>query len=164
MLRRKLMRLSKSERGAAAVELAMVLPLLVILAFGAIEIGRMVWQYQIVTKGVRDGVRYLTRVPVTCTAVGNGGTFASSDVDIAKNLVKSGTKTASTPIYGGYESAVFNIQVDCRDAATLGLSGGTYMPIVRMELEVPFAEWFSALLGLDDLTIRVAHEEVHVGE
>jgi Flp pilus assembly protein TadG len=164
MLLRLARGLGKSERGAAGVEMALVLPLLVILAFGAIEIGRMVWQYQIVTKGVRDGVRYLTRVPVNCTAVGPGGTFGSSDVDTAKNLVKSGTRTASTPILPEYSSAVFQVTVDCRDAAALGLAGGTYMPIVKMTVQVPFTEWFSNMLGMGDLTFNVAHEELHVGE
>jgi Flp pilus assembly protein TadG len=164
MLRRLARGLRRNERGAAGVEMALVLPLLVLLAFGAIEIGRMIWQYQIVTKGVRDGVRYLTRVPVTCTAPGADGTFASTDEDVAKNLVKSGTKTASTPILAEYASAVFEIDVDCRDAAALGLSGGTYMPVVKMTVEVPFSEWFSTLLGMGDVTYTVAHEEVHVGE
>jgi Flp pilus assembly protein TadG len=157
-------RFTRGERGAAGVEMALVLPLLVILSFGAIEIGRMLWEYHIVTKGVRDGVRYLTRVPVTCPSVGLGGTFAASDEEIAKNLVMSGTKTTSTPLLPEYGSAVFEIDVDCRDAAALGLNGGTYMPVVRMSVEVPFSEWFSDLLGLNDLTLRVAHEQVHIGE
>jgi Flp pilus assembly protein TadG len=164
MLRRIARRFSASERGAAGVEMAMVLPLLVVLTFGAVEIGRMIWQYQIVTKGARDGVRYLTRVPVTCAAPGPGGTFSAGDEDVAKNLVKSGTKTASTPIMAEYASAVFEISVDCRDTAALGLSGGAYMPVVKMTVQVPFTEWFSDVLGLGDLTFRVAHEEVHIGE
>lgn len=144
--------------------MALVLPLMIALTFGVIEIGRMIWQYQIVTKGVRDGVRYLTRVPVTCTAVGTGGSFASSDEEIAKNLVKSGTKTASDPIMLEYDDATFQIVVDCRDAVALGLSGGTYMPVVRMSVTVPFNEWFATLLGLEDINLQVAHEQVHVGE
>jgi hypothetical protein len=38
------------------------------------------------------------------------------------------------------------------------------MPVVKMSVEVPFTEWFSDVLGLDDLSFRVAHEEVHIGE
>jgi Flp pilus assembly protein TadG len=164
MLRRITKRLSRNERGAAAVEMALVLPLLFLLGFGAVELARTIWQYQIVTKGVRDGVRYLTRVPVTCAAVGPGGTFSAADIEAAKNLVKSGTKTASTPIVPTYASAVFQITVDCRDAAALGLNGGAYMPVVRMTVQYPFQEWFASLLGLSDLTFNITHEQVHVGE
>jgi hypothetical protein len=164
MLRRTAKRFSRSEGGAAAVEIAIVLPLLLLLGLGVVELGRTIWQYQIVTKGVRDGVRYLTRVPVTCAGVGPGGTFSDADLEAAKNLVKSGTKTASTPILPKYASADFEITVDCRDAAALGLNGGAYMPVVRMTVEFPFEERFADLLGLSDLTFNITHEQVHVGE
>jgi Flp pilus assembly protein TadG len=164
MLQRIAKRLSTNERGAAAVEMALVLPLLFLLGFGAVELARTIWQYQIVTKGVRDGVRYLTRVPVTCAAIGPGGTFSDADLEAARNLVKSGTKTAATPIVPTYADAVFQITVDCRDAAALGLNGGAYMPVVRMTVQYPFQEWFASLLGLSDLTFNITHEQVHVGE
>ena len=161
--------------GAAGVEFALVLPLLVILAFGAIEMGWMIWQHEIITKGVRDGVRYLTRVPVTCTSVGSGGTFSSADQQAAINLVKTGTTSSANPILRAYDSATFTIDVDCRDAASLGLAGGTYAPVVRMTAEVPFDDFtgdaadnfhseFLAILGIGDVTFTVIHEEVNVGE
>lgn len=150
--------------GAAGVEFGIVLPLLVILSFGAIEMGRMLWEHSVVTKGVRDGVRYLTRVPVSCTAVGPGGTFSATDEQTAVNLATTGVTSGGTPILDAYNSAVFTVEVDCRDAAALGLNGGTYMPVVRMTVEVPFVDYFLGVLGMDDVTLAVVHEEVHVGE
>jgi hypothetical protein len=157
-------RFNRSGSGAAGVEFALVLPLLVILAFGAVEMGRMLWHHEIITKSVRNGVRYLTRVPVTCTAVGSGGTFSSADTDAAINLVKTGTTASGTPILEAYDSATFDIEVDCVDAAAAGLSGGTYMPIVRMTAEVPYSDFFIGMIGLDDATFTVTHEELNVGE
>ena len=37
------LRIGKDRTGAAGVEFALVLPLLVVLSFGAIEIGWMIW-------------------------------------------------------------------------------------------------------------------------
>lgn len=164
MLRRWSRRIGRDGSGAAGVEFALVLPLLVVLAFGAIEMGRMLWQHEIITKGVRDGARYLTRVPVSCTAPGPGGTFSATAEQTAINLVKTGTTSAANPILPAYDSATFTINVDCRDAAALGLSGGTYLPVVRMIAEVPYIDYFIGVLGIDDVTFAVIHEEAHVGE
>jgi Flp pilus assembly protein TadG len=168
-------RVGKDRSGAAGVEFALVLPLLVVLAFGAIEIGWMIWQHAIITKGVRDGVRYLTRVPVTCTAAGTGGTFSATDKQTAINLVKAGDPAGTNLILRAYGSATFTVDVDCRDAASLGLAGGTYLPVVRMTAAVPFDDFtggaannyqseFLGILGLGDVTFTVIHEEAHVGE
>jgi Flp pilus assembly protein TadG len=158
MLRRMVRAVSSSERGAAAVEMALVLPLLVVLGLGAVELARTIWQYQVVTKGVRDGVRYLTRVPVTCA--GGVGTFNDgNDVTVAENLVMSGTGTVSTPILPTYADADFNIDVTCTDDDDLG-----EVRLIRMTVEFPFDEWFAGLLGLSDLTFNITHEQIHVGE
>lgn len=146
------------------MEMALVLPLLVLLGLGVAELGRTIWHYQIVTKGVRDGVRYLTRVPVICAAEGPGGTFSAADLEIAKNLVKSGTKAPATPILPQYANADFQVTVDCRNATALGLNGGAYMPVVRMTVQFQFNELFADMLGIKDLDFVIAHEQVHVGE
>jgi len=49
--------LAKTERGAALVELALVLTLLVILTFGVMEYGWMFYQMQQVTAAAREGAR-----------------------------------------------------------------------------------------------------------
>jgi Flp pilus assembly protein TadG len=55
-----LRRFARSERGTQLVELAIVLPILLIL-FGAVaEFGRYSYTYQTLTKATRAGARYLT--------------------------------------------------------------------------------------------------------
>jgi len=49
------------EKGAAAVEFAILLPLLVVLAFGITEYGRAMYQYDTLTKSVRSASRYLSQ-------------------------------------------------------------------------------------------------------
>jgi len=48
--------------GVAAIEFAIVLIPLLTLIFGVLELGRAAYQYNAVTKGVRDAARYLTTV------------------------------------------------------------------------------------------------------
>jgi Flp pilus assembly protein TadG len=47
----------RAERGAAAVEFALVLPLLLLLAFGIIDFGYMVNRAAVVNNAARDGAR-----------------------------------------------------------------------------------------------------------
>jgi Flp pilus assembly protein TadG len=59
MTRRK--PLLPAQRGAAAVEFALLIGTLVLLGLGTIEYGRAVYQYDTLVKGVRDATRYLTQ-------------------------------------------------------------------------------------------------------
>lgn len=54
-------RLTKGRRAAAAVELAIVSPLLVILLFGGIEVGQFVNAAQLVSNASREGARKASR-------------------------------------------------------------------------------------------------------
>jgi Flp pilus assembly protein TadG len=62
---RQLVRLLGEERGSLVVEFVIALPLVLVILVLIAEFGRAFWYHQIVTKGVRDGVRYLSRAPET---------------------------------------------------------------------------------------------------
>ncbi|RQS14959.1 TadE/TadG family type IV pilus assembly protein [Burkholderia sp. Bp8998] len=47
-------------RGVAAVEFALVLMPMIVLATGVAEFGRAIYQYEILTKATRDAARYLS--------------------------------------------------------------------------------------------------------
>lgn len=68
------------QTGAALVEFALILPLLLILTFVTTEYSRALFQYNILTKSVRDAARYLS--------VYNPGDVTK--FPIAKNLVVYG--------------------------------------------------------------------------
>ena len=55
MLRRR------AQKGVAAVEFALVLIPMLLLAFGVVEYGRALYQYNALVKTVRDGVRLLSQ-------------------------------------------------------------------------------------------------------
>jgi len=63
-------KLIASQKGVAAVEFALILPLLVMITFGIIELGIFVYDKQIITNASREGARAgivasLPRVPAT---------------------------------------------------------------------------------------------------
>ena len=73
------------QHGVALVEFALILPLLLILTFVTTEYSRALFQYNILTKSVRDAARYLS--------VYNPGD--TTKFPIAKNLVVYGNPAGS---------------------------------------------------------------------
>jgi len=51
---------NKIQRGVALVEFALILPFLLLLSLITVEFGRAIWQYNTLTKSVRDAARYLS--------------------------------------------------------------------------------------------------------
>jgi Flp pilus assembly protein TadG len=52
--------MTRKQHGAALVELALVLPLLLLATFITTEYSRALYQYNVLTKSVRDAARYLS--------------------------------------------------------------------------------------------------------
>jgi Flp pilus assembly protein TadG len=48
----------KREEGAAAVEFALVLPILIVILFGTIEFGLILYNQEVITNASREGARY----------------------------------------------------------------------------------------------------------
>lgn len=77
--------------GLAIVEFTIVLPVLLILLLACGELGRVMLQYNALTKSVRDGGRYLAE-----TARNGAGVIdiSAGDQDIAENLIVYGSPVA----------------------------------------------------------------------
>ena len=59
----RLLRMLRSRRGSAAVEMALVTPLLLALGIGSVELGNFMLDQHRLTKAVRDAARYAARQP-----------------------------------------------------------------------------------------------------
>ena len=52
--------MKRRQKGVAIVEFALILPFLLLLTFITTEFGRAIWEYNTLTKSVRDAARYLS--------------------------------------------------------------------------------------------------------
>jgi Flp pilus assembly protein TadG len=103
---KRLRRLARRERGTQLVELAITLPLLLMMFAAVAEFGRYFYTYATLAKATRAGSRYLSAVPVK-----SGGANAAEDAK-AKRLVVYGDMNASdssTPLAPGLTTA--NVQI-----------------------------------------------------
>ena len=89
------------QRGMAVIEFTLVLPLLLLLMLGAAELGHAFYQYNTLTKAVRDGTRYLSANAL----LGSTGVISISNLlrTNAINLVIYGKTTSSdTPLISDF--------------------------------------------------------------
>jgi len=75
------------QRGAAMVELALVLPILMLILFGFIEVGRALYQQNTLTKAISTGARFISRAPDGVTASCQPGATWQQTVDQARALI-----------------------------------------------------------------------------
>jgi Flp pilus assembly protein TadG len=61
----------RSERGQAVIEMALTLPLLLVVAFGIIDFGFMFQRYEVVTNAAREGARLGVLPQYTATEAQN---------------------------------------------------------------------------------------------
>jgi Flp pilus assembly protein TadG len=143
----------KDRRGAAAAEMAMVTPLLIILLFGPMELGHYFLNQHAVVKAVRDGARFAARLPAsnyTCASGSTTGTISSA----ADGQIKTVTRTGSldgqaAPRLNYWTSAsTIVVTVKCASKTTYpgiynSISGD--VPVVKVKADVPYAN--GALIG-----------------
>jgi Flp pilus assembly protein TadG len=166
----------KAQHGMASVEFAIVLPVLLIILVGMIDFGRMLTDYEVANKSVRDAARFLARARMDCPAAGTGpaadylvnATFAT----LAQNLALTGK--AATPTTGSYLLAYWTDPATVTMNVTCVANGGTYagvftdlafIPRITVTANVPFSFMFGTIvLGSASTTLVAAHTTVGIGE
>lgn len=137
--------LARSETGAAIIEFALILPLLLVLIGGCFEFGRAMLVYQSMTEALRGGARYLARVPdPTCRPACAFGAMRA--VEMTRRGILENARLPPR-----------SVRVAPRGDPPLGT--------VVMEAEIVLATDLLALLRLDRvLTLRAAHQEARIVE
>lgn len=140
-------------RGVAAVEFAILLPLLLILLAAPLYIGRVLWHYTVIQKAAHDAVLYLSTVP---------------EAEIRTPVLNAAAKTLATDLanaeladlpLGNYPPA---ITVECDGVACDGYSVPSRVRItIRMRVQDPF--FGSDLGGFDGILISSNAEMVYIG-
>ena len=106
-LRRRLAGIARNERGVQLVELAIVLPIFMILFAATAEFGRYFYEYTTLAKAARLGARYLVTEKVNC-----------DKANLARNLVVYGnTAGTGSRILPGLETSHVTVTPNDLDCA-----------------------------------------------
>jgi hypothetical protein len=149
---------SRRQRGGAAVELAVILPLLVVLLAVPLFLGRYFWHYSVAQKAARDAARYLSSVPVAELLAVKSPLGEVEAAKFAKSIAQIETAELN-PGPGG----VF-IELYCNDRICLGTgpsapltSNGTVNPVtIRASITIQMVDivlpgltdWYGGVNGL----------------
>ncbi len=117
----------KNQRGLAVIEFALVLPILMVLMLATAEFGRAFYQYNTLTKSIRDGARYLSDNSLNGAGVIELGGSTSTAV---KNLVVFGNSAGSgDALLDGLSAS--DITITAVDSKHLKVSASfSYTPII----------------------------------
>lgn len=140
--------------GAAAVEMALMLPMLVVLIFTTFEGGNYMWNEHKVVKGVRDGARYAARTSFSNFNCG-AGTVNSAVVTSIQELTRTGKLTGGTAKVSGWTNSNVAVTLACVSGA-----GGLYgtnsnnAPVVTVTANVLYPSLFRTL-GFNTSGVRL---------
>lgn len=161
----------RDENGAALLELTVIMPFLIVLGLGIFEFSNMLYQYHLITGGLRDAARFAAGVPkpdpvvttdTTCTETDPG----STPIGCAKRLAVFGQiKFGGSYRLGDDWWDVGDITVDyvALDPPDPDLRGGNPFKVVVSTNVVYDDIGFLDALGLGPIAIATAHEERHYG-
>lgn len=172
---RKVSSFIHEDSAAAAVEFAIVLPLLLVLFAGFVEFGDMLLQQIYLEKAARDAGRYLSQWSgdPTCTTstgcAGSPGTICSSGnpstvATAATNLVLYNSLcSATTPLIANLTASdVVITEPTSSIAATVGkASENCTLPLYNVAITLPYNDPVGLLgfLNISSVTLTATHTE-----
>lgn len=150
-------RLVSRHRGAAAVEMAVILPVMMLLLAFPLLFGRMFWHYATIQSAAHDAATYLSRVPIAEMTSSARGSRAA---DLAHDIVTAETAELSP---GGDYPVSISVLCDgesCDIGVPVNISVG-----VRVRMYDPFFGDFTwAGFGDDGLLLRANVAVRYVGQ
>ena len=161
MRRRSILR---DRSGSAAVEMALVTPLLLVILFGSVEVGNFFYNEHLLTKAVRDGARYAARQNFsyyTCSGAPSGTVVADT-----RNLVKTGYVTGTGDRLAAWNANTITLSTNCYttaiDAASstqnmTGIYRGrtTGAPVVTVSATVPYTPIIGTAFGFSGVGVNL---------
>ena len=165
--------LTKNARGNAAAEMALVLPLLLALIFGSLELGNYFHSEHVLLKGVRDGAVYAARQQISnydCSVA--SPIVPSAVVSNSKSLVRTGELSGGTdrlPLWTD-ASTTFAVTASCQTAAGGTTLGGMYavnggkVPVVTIQANLPYQSVLGTLgLASPSLRLQASQQAIVTG-
>ena len=127
------------QRGIAAIELAIMLPVIVLMLVMPLYLGRVFWHYTVIQNAANDAARYLSKIPVTEMT---NPARAPALVAVANAIVAEELAELAPGAYG------YSLVITCDG---MGCVGFTRPAVVRVTISVLVQEIFFP--GLNNLTI-----------
>lgn len=136
----------EKQLGVAAVEFALLITLLLIIAAGTVEFGRTFWYYDALTKATRDGARFVSNSKST-----NPATAVDSNIkEDAVDMVVNAAKLARVPddFNAGY------VNVSCEDSC----DNPQYVTVSIDNYPVVIGEWipFVTFFGKSGWSVKLS--------
>ena len=127
--------LTNKETGIAAVEFALILPLLLIVVFGIINFGLIFFDYLMMTNAAREGARWasINAVSATCSTSANTTDPCGVARTYMPNLISLATSTSPVVSYTNAGFSTGNLQTV---TITYSFKGGIYLANL---LDVPMS-------------------------
>jgi Flp pilus assembly protein TadG len=157
-------RLATDTRAAAAAEMVLVLPILLVLLFGSVELGNYFLSEHVVQKAVRDASRYAARLPVGNFDCGSG---TMTDATPVQKLARTGDPAGTTGRLADWTSdSMTTVSVSCD---TSGTYTGLYadfpagVPVVTVTSSVPYTTLFGAMGLGGTLSLNASQQAAVMG-
>ena len=145
-----------SQQGLAIIELALVLPLLTLLLFGFIEVGRALYQQNMLTKALSTGARFISRAPDAVTPDCQPGTAWLQVVEQARTLIA----------YPGAGDQLLLNGLDNGEALDFSVSRAGTVCVIRVEASLAYAAIAGIIPMLNDgrFGLSASVEERYIGD
>lgn len=156
------------QNGAAAAEMALVLPLLMTIMLGSVELGSYFYNEHILMKAVRDGARYAARQNFNHYDACSGeptGTVVSE----TRALVRTSLLAGGADRFPDIEDGDITLDMSCETAPDGEIISGIYRgrvtgaPVVTVTASVDYTPVIGAAFGFSGVGFKLnATEEAAV--
>jgi len=151
----------RDTRGAAILEMTVILPVLLTIGLGVFEFGNLIYNYHLITVGVRDGARYIAGL---AQVDASGNSLVAANEIAAKNIAVTGTDSGGVQRVSWWETTeVFVSYSNVPNADVSGnklYRGGANIVMVTVSTDVDYQPLgFLGYLGLGTITLHAEHKE-----
>jgi Flp pilus assembly protein TadG len=144
------LRLVRCTSGAAAAEMAFVIPLILVLTCGCLELGNYFLDEHRLVKAVRDGARYAARQDISnftaCSGNAGGTVVADTQKVVLTGLLSGGSsilpKTGSATIAVTVDHCTTSVNSTALNGIYSGIKNGSGTvvgaPVVKVSASIPY--------------------------
>lgn len=148
-----------AETGVAALELTLIAPVLMLVAFGTYEVSRVVSAYHVLSSAAGEAVRHAARLPDPCAS---GGFSSDQETAITRRAERT---AAGTTRLAGISAVVMVRCVDREDADLAGRYGNVGdIGVITVEVTARVRPVLGGLfLDADGLVLTSQQEQAWIG-